>query len=272
VLPILEELKVFERLGQDFPSGARFVMNFIDTVTLQAFSLARLQLAPVLDQDLEAEIHEVGDRVAQKDPRVADEVRALVNQHRCLRDYYEVAYQDIQQHYQHQERAKQSADAAVVAIALQPPHWEQVVVEILQADAPIQTIRHLMRQLKTQPAAFATGMLDGFFAVLQKVLVDLDSHAIAILKALSERPHTLYDLKQRLDESDPHVESVTHMLWNEGYIGRLNDSLWSRVVPLFCSRLHREPLNPEDYLALTAKGHFMLRPVVTVGQRSTAAK
>ena len=137
-------------------------MNFFDALTIQAFSLARLQLAPVLTDDLEDEIHSVGDRVAHRDPRVADEVRALVKQHACLQDYYEAAYNDLQRHYQSQERTKELPASTTNVL---PKNWEGVAAEILQADAPIHTVRHLIRQLQTQPNQFATGMIDAFFTV-----------------------------------------------------------------------------------------------------------
>lgn len=242
-------------------------MNFFDALTIQAFSLARLQLAPVLTEDLEDEIHSVGDRVAHRDPHAAEEVRKLVKQHSCLQDYYESAYNELQRHYQSQERTK---DLPSNSAEVLPNNWEHVVAEILQADAPLHTVRHLIREVQTQPSRVAAGMIDAFFTVLQKVLMDLDSHAIAVLKSLSERPLSLNDLIRLLDGSDPHVQGVVHMLWNEGYVSRLNSSIMDRILPLFGHQNH-EALDPDALLTLSAKGHFMLHPVVTLGQQGAAA-
>ncbi|MBF2078436.1 MAG: hypothetical protein IGR76_07930 [Synechococcales cyanobacterium T60_A2020_003] len=242
-------------------------MNVLDAITLQAFSLARLQLAPVLTSDLEDKIHEVGDRVAHHDPHVADDVRALVRQHTCLQGYYESAYNDLHRHYQTQERVQSFTPSTADVSA---PGWERIVVEILKADSPLHTVRHLLRELKVQTGAFAAGMIGAFFTVLQKVLVDLDTHAIAVLKAISERPLSMNDLIRLLDGSDLHVQAVIHMLWQERYITLLNGSLFSRIQPFFCHSKRHQELDPDADLALTAKGHFMLHPVVTTGTQSAA--
>jgi hypothetical protein len=244
-------------------------MNFFDALTIQAFSLARLQLAPVLTDDLEEEIHDVGDRVAHHDPRAADDVREIVKHHTCLQGYYEAAYNDLHRHYQSQERTTDLPDTATQVL---PHNWERVVVEILQADAPLHTVRHLIRELHTQSDTFTAGMINAFFTVLQKVLVDLDNHAIAVLKALAERPLSLNDLIRLLDGSDPHVQAVVHMLWHEGYISRLNSSILDRILPLLGQHQRHEALDPDAQLTLSAKGHFMLHPVVTMGQQSTTAR
>ncbi|MBE9181678.1 hypothetical protein IQ268_24235 [Oculatella sp. LEGE 06141] len=239
-----------------------------DAITLQAFSLARLQLNGTLPAELQQAIHQLGDAIANHEPGVAERVRTLVEQNPCFRGRYEEAYKRLQQHYQNQSQGRVNTLSLVTRSESIRVSWEGLVVKLLTADDP-QTIaqqvfkvrrsRPDLRQLSDIPPAFLTS--------LQQELADLDCKELTVLKALERQLLTVEDLAYGVDMPIDDARIVLQSLWNKGYIDVKRNGLLDRIASLFKSNTDHQPVTDSTSFNLTAKGHYRLHPLVTARRR-----
>ncbi len=231
-------------------------MNFWDKITLQAFSLTRLQLDSTLSRDLEAIVHRVGRAIAKHQPGVAEEVRDLVNQHQCLRKPFEDACTTLQTHYQ-QQRVAQADDAFNDA-------WEHLVADILTAEDPRATVKEFVGRIQTQPEFQVWSDIPSpFLTTLHKELVALDQQAIAVLAALERQLLNVEDLAYALEIPLEQAKRTVENLWNHGYIDSTKSNMLNRVMRSLHSPMQRQHLTDlKTHFVLTPKGHFYLHPLV----------
>jgi hypothetical protein len=239
-------------------------MNYFDTLTLQAFLLALPQLSDVLPEELHQEIQRVGQVVKNHEPGVADEVRSLVQRHDCLKEPYNQAYDHLQQQYKTQERVKGTLNLSESPTALD---WEEMIVLLLTAEDFAAAAKNLLKQDHSHIRSLSDDT-QIFLASLQRTVAELDAKAIAVLRALERRPFTVKGLVYAVGISLDQTWAIVQSLWKAGYIDTVTGNVLYRVFPMLRDR-HRgcRAIDSDTYLTLTSKGHFLLHPFISLGQR-----
>lgn len=92
-----------------------------------------------------------------------------------------------------------------------------------------------------------------------------DLNAIAILKAIENRPLTLKDLPYYTNLSFEQAQATVQELWQKGYLDRTTSNLLHNIFPVLGrKRRQQEQIHPsETQLNLTSKGYFFLHPFIT---------
>lgn len=240
-------------------------MNIPDRITIQAFLLAIPQIDTAVSPNLHQAIRQVGAALAQRRPEVLPEIHRLVNQYPCIQAHYVQAYDYLSQQYQagHQP---QSVDA--IADAASPPFiWEELAANILTADDFKAAAREALKQW--QPAHKAPDSARVFLISLQQAVAEIDAHAIAVLQTLEKRPLTVKGLTYVMGLALAQALEIVQWLWHAGYIDRTTSNVLYKIFPALRDRDRSRPIDPDDtYFTLTAKGHFLLHPVVTLGSQA----
>lgn len=242
------------------------IANSFDTLTLQAFALAIVRLDAAYLQPLKPQIQQIGELATHQPQEAAKQIRQLVEYHPELNQQYSQEYKRLTQPYQQQERAKSFAQSSSQSATAPITSWEQFTLAILTATDPIATARSLVKQTKSSPLPSKSQV---FLNSLQSAVSATEAQAIAILKALEQRPLTITDLAHFVGMSVEHTHAIVQDLWNRGYLDRTNTHLLHNLFPILGQhRRQQESLHQtETYLTLTSKGHFFLHPVITLGNR-----
>ncbi|MGG6295469.1 hypothetical protein ACQ4M4_13840 [Leptolyngbya sp. AN02str] len=246
-------------------------MDSADAITLQAFMLALVQLDVPLSPELHEAVNQVGDALTHHRPEVAEEVRSLVQQHWRLKELYDVECQNLQELYPTQQRAKR-LNGYISGHHHNDPEaitWNDIAAAVLKQDDFRAGAEALLKRAHAQgDAVKASGDVKVFLSALQRAVAQAHAQAIAILKAIEKRPLTPRNLPHVVGLSVDQSRSIVEYLWKEGYIDRFTGNFFSSLSAMFGGR-HREneTIDPDTYLTLTSKGHFLLHPVFIIGRR-----
>ncbi|MCY7320374.1 MAG: hypothetical protein LH660_00855 [Phormidesmis sp. CAN_BIN36] len=234
-----------------------------DTLTLQAFLLALAQI-DALPADLHRQIHNLGTAIASDELDVADRIRHLVRQHDRLHQLYQDAYDRLQRQYPNQERAQALFTTSRTPLMT----WKEIAVPVLTADDFRSAARHLLKRMSRQRSS-ASGAERVFLVSLQQAVSELDAHSIAVLKALEKRPLTVKGLGYITGHSQAQARQLMQELCQAGYIDRTTSNILHKVFPGLGRNLQQtcENFDLDTYFTLTARGHFLLHPVITFGRR-----
>lgn len=241
-------------------------MSAIDLLTLQAFLLALPQVEGPLPEALHQEIQQTGKALEQDQPGVAREIRELVKKHDRLNQLYETAYDRLRKEYSTQERAQSFR----VEPDTVPMSWKQVAVPVLTASdfrsAARALLRRMMKDLAREP-----GDLRVFLVSLQQTVLELDAQAIEVLRSLEKRPLTVKGLGYLMGISHEQARDLIQQLCQAGYVDRTTSNLLHKVFSTHRSNQQScYNFALDTYFTLTAKGHFLLHPVLTFGRRAGA--
>lgn len=240
-------------------------MRTIDALTLQALLLALLQLDEPLPQPLHQEICQTGEALQNEQRGVADQIRTLVRKHDRLNQLYQDAYDRLQKQSPTQERA-QSFHAAPDTL---PVTWREIAVPILTADDFRAAARELLKHTARLPKA--SGDIRVFLVSLQQTVSAVDAQAIEVLRSLEKRPLTVKGLVYLMGISQTQARDLVQQLCQAGYIDRTTSSILHKVFPALRNKQRTcEEFDLETYFTLTAKGHFLLHPVLTFGPQTGA--
>jgi hypothetical protein len=235
-------------------------MDASDVITLQAFLLALPQLDVDLPGDLHQAIQDTGRVLANHQPGVANEIRSLVKRHARLDELYEESYRYLLEQYQAQDRVKRLNLVEEKAAA-----WEEIAASILTAEDFTEAARNVLKRMKQQ-IHNAPGNTQIFLLSLHRAVEVTDARSIAVLKALEKRPLTVKGLVYVVGLSLDQAWVIVRLLWKEGYIDRVTSNIFYKIFPMLKNRQRTcQTIRPDTYLTLTAKGHFFLHPVVTLG-------
>ncbi len=139
---------------------------------------------------------------------------------------------------------------------------ESIAVPILTADDFTITAKELLKKLKVGKDFIDKIFLDS----LQKAVSLADIRTILVLEALEFRPLTIENLAYRLEMPIEQSRGIVQRLWNRGYIDTTTGGIFRKIFPIFRSKKQANQIvNSKVYLTLTAKGHFRLHPVITLG-------
>jgi hypothetical protein len=235
-------------------------MDIPDRITIQAFLLAIPQIDRAVSPDLHQAIRRVGQALMQRRTDAITQIRRLVEQHPCIQAHYAQAYEYLSQQYQTRQTGVQPETEA-------PFNWEAIAANILTADDFKTAARDAVKQW--HPARKAPDSTQVLLNSLHQTVAELDAHAIAVLQTLEKRPLTAKGLTYVMGlEVDQAVE-IMQWLWQTGYIDRTSSNVLHKVFPGLRDRGRVHAIDPDDmYFTLTAKAHFLLHPVVTLGARS----
>ncbi len=238
-----------------------------DTIALQAYVLALIQLLPPLPEYLQQQVQQIGHSWATQQPEVVEDVRKSVTSHSGLNDLYLTEHARLEQQYDTQERAKalmgaETADGTAIT-------WDAIALSILQSDNVRAGAEALLQRVKAQGNSLhASGDALVFISALQRVMAISHSQAIALLKALETQALTIRHLVHQLDMSQDQVQAIAQSLWRAGYIDRTTGGVLYNIFPMLRGQQRRdEAIDLDTYLTLTSKGYFYLHPVLIVGRR-----
>jgi hypothetical protein len=241
-------------------------MNIPDRITIQAFLLAIPQIDTVVSPDLHQAIRRIGEALAQGQPGVIDEIHRLVEQYPCIQGRYTKEFDYLSQQYQSGQRATTAALAATAETAKAPFRWEELAANILTADDFKTAARAALKQW--QPNRKVPDSAKVLLTSLQQTVAEIDAHAIAVLQTLEKRPLTAKGLTYVMGLDIDQAVEIVQWLWHEGYIDRTTSTVWHKVFPGLRDRTRARVIDPDDmYFTLTAKGHFLLHPVVKLGSQ-----
>lgn len=236
-------------------------MNIPDRITIQAFLLTIPQIDTVVSPDLHQAIHRVGEALAQGQPGVVEAIQQLVAQNPCIKGRYVKEYDYLSQQYQagHPLNATTANTEATTRF-----RWEELAANILTADDFKTAARDALKQW--HPVRKVPDSARVLLTSLQQTVAEIDAHAIAVLQTLEKRPLTAKGLTYVMGLDLAQAMDIVQWLWQEGYIDRTTSNVLYKVFPGLRDRARRRTIDPDDtYFSLTAKGHFLLHPVVTIG-------
>lgn len=232
-------------------------MNGVDPIRLQAFLLALSQLDVALSKDLHQSIHRIGLALANDQMNVEPQIEAVLQQHPRLRELYDEAYANLQQQPPDQQQATQRADYL-------PLLAHEMAVPILVAEDFPDAAREVVKQ--AQQASGLPYAARWFSLSLQRAVEKVDAKTIAVLKALEKRPLSVKSLVYVVGLTVDQIWPIVQSLWQKGYIDRVTANIIYKIFPMLKDReLSCQAIDAETYLTLTAKGHFYLHPVLSVG-------
>ncbi|NJM65501.1 MAG: hypothetical protein HC851_07415 [Acaryochloris sp. RU_4_1] len=237
-----------------------------DHLTLQAFSLALLQLEEPPTGTLQEAVQQIRNDITHQDMgAAAARIRTLDRQYHQSRLYqlYDQEYKILSQQYNTQEKAKSLLHmngAATAILSLDAIAPGLIAAEDIKASAKnmLKRIQPKQQQASTETQAYVRS--------LQRAVEIADQPAITILKAIENRPLTLKDLPYFVNLSFEQAQVTVQDLWQKGYIDRTTSNLLHNIFPtLGRQRRKKEPIDPsQTYLTLTSKGYFFLHPFITL--------
>jgi hypothetical protein len=239
-----------------------------DTLTLQAFSLAVLQLDASLQIALQPQVREIRQLLRQNPKAASDQIRQFVKQHDTFNRLYESAYQSLDQG-DRQERAKGIFGTNGLGLngsglngtGTATLTWEEIAFPLLDTDRPRLAAKKLLKQLKSRKFQ-ASSTTHTFVRSLENAIAAVDQQAIDILKAIERRPVTLEDLVYVVGIPFEQAHSLVQDLWKEEYISRLQGNAFLIFFPFFDPQRQQKPIDAKSYLSLTSKGYFLLHPIL----------
>jgi hypothetical protein len=274
-------------------------MDGIELIQLKAFLLALVQLDVGLSSDLHQSIRVIGASLAspanspatsqaispvassaasavpnpatssQNSPtassiiNIQPQIQAVLAQHYRLDELYQESYDSLLLYYQLQQNRPLSqidwtltTDPASQAFLV-----NELAVPILQAKDFTAAAREVLKRVRPLPPVGRV-----FVLFLEKAIASNTAKTIAVLEALEKRPLTVTGLVYIVGLTLDQAWTIVQELWRQGYIERATSSIVSKVFPRLKDRQHSgQTLDAETYLTLTARGHFHLHPVVSLG-------
>lgn len=232
-------------------------MNGVDPVRLQAFLLALSQLDVALSQELHQAIQRIGVALASDQTNVDPQIEAVLQQHYRLRELYEEAYEKLRQQPPEQQQATLGPDYL-------PLLTHEMAVPILVAEDFPDAAREVVKQAQQAPnLPYAARW---FSLSLQGAVETGEAKTLAVLKALEKRPLPVKGLVYVVGLTMDQVWLIVQSLWQKGYIDRVTANIIYKIFPMLKDRqTSSQSIDDDTYLTLTAKGHFYLHPVVSVG-------
>jgi hypothetical protein len=252
-------------------------MNQSEIVQIKAFLLALAQLDVDLAQPLHQSIQTLGAALASQatasslpTPLVA-QMHSVLQQHSRLNKLYDESYSSLILYDQLQLQSQgfsaaqtQSGAAPAVNLAEQAYFIQNLAVPILIAEDFASTAREILRRMKHEPQM--PPLARGFTLFLERAIASSDANVLAVLEALEKRPLTVTGLVYVVGLTLDQVWTIVRALWQQGYIDRATSNIVYKVFPMLKDR-HQScrTIQADTYLTLTAKGHFHLHPVVSLG-------
>ncbi|MBE9013619.1 hypothetical protein IQ250_25870 [Pseudanabaenaceae cyanobacterium LEGE 13415] len=117
------------------------MMTNADPTPAKALILALSRLDQPLSQPLQEAVHQLMMTLRNNSPRINDEIRHLVEQNSHLKKLYEDAYEELETHYQQQERMK-NVD---IVFPREVDPWDRFI-QIVTADDPVLAARQTLQQ------------------------------------------------------------------------------------------------------------------------------
>jgi hypothetical protein len=234
-----------------------------DSLTLQAFSLALLQLEEPPVGALRETVQQISDTIADQDMETAGaKIRSLDRQSR-LYHLYDQEYKILSRQYNTQEKTKSLLDINGATSA--SLSWDKIVPRLIMAEDIKASAKDLLKRIQPRQQQ-ASAETQAYVRSLQRAVEIADQPAISILKAIENRPLTLNDLPYFLNLSLEQAQATVQELWQKGYIDRTTSNLLHNTFPaLGRKRRQQEQIHPsQTYLTLTSKGHFFLHPFITL--------
>lgn len=255
-------------------------MNRSEIAQIKAFLLALAQLDVDLAKPLHQSIQTIGAALANQsraaslpEPLLA-QMHGVLQQHSRLKALYEESYSSLllydQLQLQSQRPSGQSEPQAEVNLTEQAYFIQNLAVPILITEDFASTAREILRRMKHEPQM--PPLARGFTLFLERAIASSDANVLAVLEALEKRPLTVTGLVYVVGLTLEQVWTIVRALWQQGYIDRATSNIVYKVFPMLKDR-HRscQTIEADTYLTLTAKGHFHLHPVVSLGlQRNRA--
>lgn len=254
-------------------------MNRSEIAQIKAFLLALAQLDVDLARPLHQSIQTIGVILANQSTAASlpqpllTQMHSVLQQHSRLNALYEESYSSLLLYDQLQSRqlsSSQSAPQAAVNLAEQSYFIQNLAVPILIAEDFANTAREILKRMKHEPQM--PPLARGFTLFLERAIASSDANVLAVLEALEKRPLTVTGLVYVVGLTLDQVWTIVRSLWQQGYIDRATSNIVYKVFPMLKDR-HRscQTIDADTYLTLTAKGHFHLHPVVSLGlQRNRA--
>lgn len=209
---------------------------FSDQIDLAVLHHAVTHHAADLPDDLSEALLQGVKAIEQQKPHAILELAHQLQQTPALDQLYEKALRDLRQNYSIQERAK-----SLVIQANQPLTGELQATATQLAQAVVQTLEQVMAQKRS---------------------IALGSAQLQILQALNRYPLSVTDLAPTIGQPPATTHALIQTLWSKGYLDYLGTALPYTVLPFLRDRQYRsQPVVPDKFLTLTAKGYFRLYPI-----------
>jgi len=234
------------------------VMNFIDALTIQAFTAVLPKLEMTLSNDIRQEIHKVGRVLAEHHTdQAALKMHDLVSHHRCLEEPFSPLYQRFQERYRWD--TLQVSQATVILSSLESA-IAAMAVPILQADDFAMGAKTVLRQTRPRLAELPE-VMHLFVTSLQKAVSAFDEQVNRVLQALEQQLLSVEDIAHVLNVPVEQANHIVEALWQRGYIDSAKSSVVGRAMAVL-TRSPRTipPVNSATHFVLTSRGHFHLHP------------
>ncbi len=234
-------------------------MNGVDPLRLQAFLLALSQLDVALSKDLHQSIQMIGVALASDQTNVEPQIEAVLQQHYRLRELYDEAYEKLKQQPPDQQQSALKPDYL-------PLLTHEMAVPILVAEDFPNAAREVAKQAQQVPdLPYAARW---FSLSLQRAVENGDAKTFAVLKALEKRPLSVKGLVYVVGLTMDQIWPIVQSLWQKGYIDRVTTNIIYKIFPMLKDRqITGQSIDAETYLTLTARGHFYLHPVLSLGSQ-----
>jgi predicted RNase H-like HicB family nuclease len=123
----------------------------IQALTLEAFSQALTQLdsASALSAELQEEINQVGEALANRQTDVVGRLPTIASKHKPLYDLFEAAYDALGEQYDTQERNKLVASLSSSKISASAEPVDKIL-QILRANNPVEEAKNLSQAQQAQ--------------------------------------------------------------------------------------------------------------------------
>lgn len=258
----------------------------IEIIQLKAFLLALVQLDVGLSKDLHQSIQVIGASLASHSAsqgashsasqetyqaaqpliNIQPQIQAVLAQHSRLDELYQESYSSLLLYYQLQQNRPLSQVDLTLSIDSFSQAFliEDLAIPILIADDFTTAARDLLKRAKQLQDLPPVGRV--FVLFLEKAIASSNAKTVAVLEALEKRPLTVTGLVYVLGLTLDQAWTIVQSLWQHGYIERATSSIVYKVFPMLKDRQNAtRTIDAETYLTLTARGHFYLHPVVSLG-------
>jgi hypothetical protein len=123
------------------------MMTNADPTPAKAFILALSRLDQPLSQPLQEAVHQLMTTLRNNSSRINDEIRQLVEQNSHLKRLYDDAYDELEVHYQQQERSKRID----LVFPREANPWDRFI-QIVTADDPVLAAQQTLQYPDSQPS------------------------------------------------------------------------------------------------------------------------
>ena len=237
-------------------------MTPTEQTTVQALLIALAQLETSLPDDLQQDIHQIGNDLKQQSNVAITKIPQLVEKHSQLKNLYRAARSNLQKQYQNQQRDKFKFEISASGTpALKPITIETIAIDLLTADDFQATAQQIIKQVKDSKDSF----INAFQTAVSVTQAKENLKAFSILKALEFRPLTIENLAYALEMSPEQTRKIIQRLWQEGKINTTNGSILGTILPFLRPKKQPSQINDaKTYFTLTSWGYFYLHPVIKV--------